>query len=77
MAFNFFGRKNSTTGIFDTSTGTIEAQAGDNGGREALVSDDTISQILLELRLMNLLLAQRFGVTEDLAILRNDPNLSF
>ena len=42
----------------------------------ARVKEKTVfDQILLELRLMNLLLAQRFGVTEELSTIRTDYDL--
>jgi hypothetical protein len=60
-------------GVADASTGRVVSPASDFTGRTALVSDDAIAAILIELQVLNLILAQRCGVTtDDLAAMRND-----
>lgn len=51
--------------------GAVTPLAGDTAGKVRLVSDDVLQALSIELRLTNLLLAQRFGVAEDLAALRD------
>lgn len=65
-----------TPNIQDGSTGKMFAESGDAAGRTALVSDEAILALLVELRIMNFMFAQRFGFTDDMAVWRNDPDLS-
>lgn len=56
-------------------TGQAAAETVDAAGRAALASDDVFLAVLVELRIANLLLAQVCGCTDDLAAMRDDPEL--